>query len=65
MKFPCTLFEEAESISIPSPPLPEMTLPSPVFEPPIKLPDAKNNLTPVPVFGTAAVPAALVPMKLP
>ncbi len=47
---------------MPFPVLPEMTLPSPVPAPPISVLAAVLSMRMPCWFGTAAVPAALVPM---
>ena len=53
-------------MSMPSLPLPEITLPAPAPVPPIVLFDAPLSIiTPSPLLPSAAVPAAFVPMKLP
>src|SRR5438270_10943820 len=47
---------------MPTPTLPEMTLPAPGV--PMKLPDELERLTPTLLLGTAALPAAFVPIRL-
>jgi hypothetical protein len=52
-------------IEMPSAPLPEMTLPAPASAPPIVFGDPRNDSMPLPVFGSAALPVASVPIQLP
>src|SRR5262245_3520231 len=64
MKLPTTRFSPPV-ISTPFLPLPEMTLRAPAVVPPIVLPPDRLMRTPSPELLGVAVPAALVPMKLP
>ena len=50
---------------IPAPPFPEMTFLAPDAVPPITLFDALLRFTAEKLLGTALVPAAFVPTKLP
>ncbi len=67
IKFPCTRFPLVEDwlMTTPLPVFPEMTFPAPALVPPIVLLDAPDSISIPAALGTAAVPAALVPIKLP
>jgi hypothetical protein len=64
IRFPRMTFAVELSMSTPSNMFPEITLPSPGPDPPIRLPSADCTETPV-RFGLAEVPAGFVPMKFP
>ena len=63
IKFPCTV-APPDTMSIPFPEFPEITLRAAADVPPIVTP-ITFPLIPPPPFPNAAVPAALVPMKFP
>ena len=67
MKLPFTLFPAVPALEIASPKMafPEMTLRAPDVVPPMTLPLAPVWMNTPTLFSSSAVPAALVPMKLP
>ncbi len=66
IRLPCTMLLVAPALSSKTPELlfPEMTLRSDAFVPPIRLAEPVATI-PKLAFGSAAVPAAFVPMKFP